>query len=74
MTLNTIALSILKKAASLAAPPPNLKISQWADQFRQLSSEASAEPGRWITDRAPYQRDIMDALGDAKVEAVVIMS
>ena len=74
MTQSDLALSILKKAASLAAPPPNLKVSQWADQFRQLSSEASAEPGKWNTDRAPYQRDIMDALADPTVEAVVIMS
>jgi phage terminase large subunit GpA-like protein len=64
----------LKKAASLAAPPPSLLISQWADQFRQLSSEASAEPGRWVTERAPYQRAIKDALADPTVEAVVVMS
>lgn len=49
-------------------------MSQWADQYRQLSSEASAEPGKWQTDRAPYQREIMDALGDPLVEAVVVMS
>jgi len=56
------------------APPPSLTISQWADQYRQLSSEASAEPGKWHTDRAPYQRAIMDALCDPQVETVVIMS
>ena len=56
------------------APPPNLTVSQWADTNRQLSSEASAEPGRWNTDRAPYQREIMDALCDPRVETVVIMS
>lgn len=49
-------------------------MSQWADQYRQLSSEASAEPGKWLTDRAPYQREIMDSLGDPLVEAVVVMS
>lgn len=49
-------------------------MSQWADQFRQLSSEASAEPGKWQTSRAPYQREIMDVLGDPKVETVVVMS
>jgi phage terminase large subunit GpA-like protein len=64
----------LKKAAKLAAPPPLLKVSQWADKFRQLSSEASAEAGKWHTDRAPYQREMMDAMCDATVEAVVIMS
>lgn len=56
------------------APPPNLKISQWADQYRQLSNESSAEPGKWQTDRAPYQREIMDSLCDSRVEAVVVMS
>jgi phage terminase large subunit GpA-like protein len=51
-----------------------LKVSQWADKFRQLSSEASAEAGKWHTDRAPYQREMMDAMCDSTVEAVVIMS
>src|SRR5579872_4108689 len=74
MTRNNIAQSILKKAASLAAPPPNLKISQWADRYRYLSSEASAEPGKWNTDRAPYQREMMDAIYDVQVEMVVVMS
>ena len=34
-------------------PPPDLTLSQWADKYRQLSSEASAEPGRWKTSKAP---------------------
>lgn len=74
MNLSPNALTILKRALSLAAPPPNLKISQWADQYRQLSNEASAEPGRWKTDRAAYQREIMDTMGDPSVDTVVIMS
>lgn len=56
------------------APPPNLTVSGWADNYRRLSSEASAEPGRWRTDRAPYQRDILDAINDPSVEQVVVMS
>jgi phage terminase large subunit GpA-like protein len=39
-----------------------------------LSPEASAEPGRWYTDRAEYQRGIMDAFSDSSVEEVVVMS
>lgn len=54
-------------------PPPRLTVSEWADRHRMLSSEASAEPGRWITDRAPYQREPMDALGDPTVEHVVLL-
>lgn len=52
------------------APPPRLTISQWADKERVLSSESSAEPGRWSTDRAPFQRGIMDAITDPSVERV----
>ncbi len=55
-------------------PPPPLTISQWADKYRVLSSESSAEPGRWHTDKAPYQRAIMDAIGDPHVREVVVMS
>ena len=54
-------------------PPPKLTVSQWADRYRQLSAEASAEPGRWHTSRAEYQRGIMDAICDPLVEMVVCM-
>jgi len=54
-------------------PRPRLTLSEWADQFRVLSRKASAEPGRWITARAPYQRGIMDAISDPLVERVVFM-
>ncbi len=38
-----------------------------------LSSEDSAEPGRWRTSRGEYLRAIMDAVSDPSVEAVVFM-
>lgn len=56
------------------ASPPNLTVSQWADEHRRLSSEASAEPGQWRTDRAPYQREIMDAFNESGIHTVVMMS
>lgn len=59
---------------SVLAPPPDMTISQWADEYRRLSSESSAEPGRWRTSKAPYQREIMDAICDMKVQKVVVMS
>ncbi|SHN78435.1 phage terminase large subunit family protein, partial [Oceanicella actignis] len=43
-------------------PDPWLTVSEWADRHRWLSSRASAEPGRYRTDRTPYMRAIMDAL------------
>ena len=55
-------------------PPPELTLSQWADQFRKLSAEASAEHGQWRTSRAEYQRGILDAVSDDTVHTVVVMS
>ena len=43
-------------------PDPWLTVSEWADRHRWLSSRASAEPGRYRTERTPYMRAIMDAL------------
>lgn len=63
-------------AAALDAlkPPPQLTISQWAEANLVLSPEDSAERGRYRGDRAPYQRGILDAIGDPAVDAVVVMS
>jgi len=55
-------------------PPKKLTVSEWSDNYRILSSEASAESGRWKTSRAEYQRGIMDALSDKKNHTVVWMS
>lgn len=67
-------MTIAQKTMGLLAPPPELKISDWADQYRRLSSEASSEAGQWSTNRAEYQRGIMDAISDDKIEQVVVMS
>lgn len=65
---------LFRGLARILAPPPKLKVSEWADRYRKLSQESSAEPGQWRTDRAPYQREIMDAVNDPDVENVVVMS
>lgn len=54
-------------------PPPNLTVSEWADSERRLSQESSAEPGRWITSRAPHQKEIMNAVNDPQTTKVVAM-
>ena len=54
-------------------PPPRLTVSEWADRYRMLPLTA-AEPGRWRTSRAPYLREIMDALSPmSPAEFVVFM-
>lgn len=59
--------------ATILVPLPQLTLSEWADEYRVLSSEGSAEPGRWHTDRAPYLRGMMDAISDPTIEEVVAM-
>ncbi|AZV00450.1 phage terminase large subunit family protein [Paracoccus yeei] len=53
-------------------PPPRQTIAEWADANRVLSSEASAEPGKWRTSRAEFQRGIMEAMTDPLVRKVVV--
>lgn len=48
-------------------------MAEWADLERRLDSQSSAEPGRWVTARAEYQRGIMDACSDPAVKEVVVM-
>ena len=68
-------IKLFQRIAKIALRPlPNLTVSDWADRYRMLSSEASSEPGRWRTDRAPYQREIMNAFTQPRVWKVVVMS
>ena len=43
-------------------PDPVLTVSQWADKYRRLSTKLAAEAGPYRTSRAPFLRDVMDAL------------
>jgi phage terminase large subunit GpA-like protein len=62
-----------KDLLKLFLPPPELTISEWADQNRYLSSEAS-EPGKWDTSKAEFQRGIMDAVSSPDYEIIIVMS
>lgn len=59
---------------AMLRPPARQTVSEWADANRVLVSESSAEPGAWRTDRAPYQREIMDAFTQPGVWQIVIMA
>lgn len=43
-------------------PDPQLSVSEWADQYRYLTSTSAAEPGLYRTSRVPFNREIMDCL------------
>lgn len=66
--------SVIRSFFKAMTPPPSLTVSQWADQFRKLSPEASAEHGQWRTSRAEYQRGILDAISDDRVHTVAVMT
>ncbi|MEL0151626.1 MAG: phage terminase large subunit family protein [Halieaceae bacterium] len=48
-----------------------MTLSEWADNYAYLSAESSAEGGRWHT--LPYQKGIMDAITDPKIEQITVM-
>ena len=60
--------------AKVLRPKEKLLVSDWADKYRQLSAESSAEPGQWDTSRAEFQREIMNSVNDPEVQDIVIMS
>ena len=63
-----------RNAIATLKPPPRQSVSQWADLERRLSSEASAAPGRWYTERTEYLRGIMDAASDPSVTEIVVQA
>ena len=62
---------IAETALQAFKPPEKLTLSEWADRFAYLSVESSAEGGRWHT--LPYQKGIMDAISDPKLEQITLM-
>ena len=55
-------------------PLPKTSVSEWADTYRYLSAGVSSEPGKWRTERAEYQRAIMDAFTEPGIHRVVVKS
>jgi len=66
-------MSLLTEKMILWKSPPKLTVSEWADKYRKLSPESSAEAGTWRTSRAEYQRGIMDAISDPSIQEVVVI-
>lgn len=54
-------------------PPVRMTGTQWADSYRYLSPESSAVPGKFDSARAPYQREMLDAMCDPMGGRVVLM-
>jgi len=55
-------------------PGDEMTLAEWADKYRRLPSEGSAEPGRWRTSRTPYLKRIMECTTDPRVREIIMMS
>lgn len=55
-------------------PPEPLSVSQWAEKYRVLSRESTAEAGPWRNARTPYMVEPMDAFTDPKVREISIVA
>ena len=66
-----LAARLLPAVAQALLPPERVSLWQWADQYRRLSSEASAAPGAWTT--LPYQREVLDAISPHSRYAQVVL-
>ncbi|MFC4158276.1 phage terminase large subunit family protein [Chitinimonas lacunae] len=71
--MNQMQTQAIRQVMPIWAPPPTLTVSEWANLYLHLSPEDSAEPGRYSTDRAPYQKGILDAFNE-EVEEIVVKS
>lgn len=72
LDVNEKTIDLFSEILKELAPPPKMTIDEWADKYRILTSKSSSEPGKWNTNRAPYQREIMKAISDKKTEIIVL--
>lgn len=63
--------ALAEEALAMLRPPPRLPLSQWAERHFRLVDESSAKPGRFRL--WPYQREMMDAMGDPSLERVTVI-
>ena len=62
-----------REAIKIVSPPPRYTVATWAENFRYLSREYSAQPGRYSLATVPYAREPMDAANDPTVRSVCLM-
>lgn len=67
--------AIALEAAWAAAwePPPDIRVSEWADRYRMLPETSAARGGKWTNETAPYLTGIMDAANDPSIRVLAFM-
>jgi phage terminase large subunit GpA-like protein len=66
----TVRTDIMREVLPALKPPEKLTLSEWAEANFVLASGSSARPGRFRL--WPFQREILDAIGDPSIEKVVV--
>jgi phage terminase large subunit GpA-like protein len=62
-----------ERERSAWAPPEDLRVSEWAEQYRMLPSKTSAAPGKW-SNIPFYTVEVMDSFVDPWVETITVMA
>ncbi|MBP2654998.1 MAG: terminase [Firmicutes bacterium] len=71
--MDPITITLFQKIAKAAAPPPDIKPSEWAEQ-NLVINESGFAPGKWRSDSVPYQKEIIDAVVDPNIDKIIIKS
>ncbi len=65
--------SIANHWGAIFRPPPRMTVSEWANEFRFLSSESSSNPGKYSSAMTPYAVEWMDSVHDPESTGTVLM-
>lgn len=66
--------NLWKDTLEMLLPPSEESTSEWAEHNLIIADKGNPEPGPWRADRAPYQKEIMDALTQPGVHDIVLMT
>src|SRR3954452_4156662 len=71
MNCSPTAAALKRKLYALLEPPPELRLSEWAEQNIVLPEGSRARPGEYRN--WPYFREVLDAMSDPAVERITIL-
>lgn len=69
--MNSLLDKIIRSALEAAIPQTSLTVSRWAENYRYVSAERSARPGRWSNDLLPFLNEIMDEASNPATNRII---
>lgn len=64
--------NILQSVLIHLKPPEKISVVEWANTYRYLSSNSSAEPGKYSTERIKYIEEILLEATNPRIEHIVV--